>query len=380
MIAQMKACRIFILLLFIPFLVQSQKMVRTDNLLEKALDSFVDKTVRPFIGQPSKVGVSIGIYKMGETYSYHYGSTQIDKQLLPSDRSIYEIGSISKTFTGTLLAQAVKEGKLKMNDDIRLYLDGNYPNLEFNGKPIRLYQLVSHISGLPFFMPDQPELFQHPNYDSLPFVLTRIQQAYSKEQFMADLHLVKLDTVPGYNFHYSNAGAQLMKYILEKIYSKPFDKILEIYITRPLSMSSTNSSFSKNNSKQLAKGYSEKGNLMPYNPPLLDAAGGIYSTVPDMIKYLKFHLDETNEVVDMSHRITYGNINKYAIGLNWQEQMTPRKYKKLWQSGGTFGFSSYCVIYPALQIAIVMLTNESDQHSQGEMEDMADKIFEKINK
>jgi CubicO group peptidase (beta-lactamase class C family) len=170
-----------------------------------------------------------------------------------------------------------------------------------------------------------------------------------------------------------------LKFILEKVYKKSFDKILESYINRPLLMGNTNSLFSKNNSKQLAWGYSEKGNLMPYNPPLLDAAGGIYSTVPDMLNYLKFHLDETNEVVDMSHRVVFGNLRNYAIGLNWQEQITARKNKKLWQSGGTFGFSSYCVIYPELKIAIVMLTNESDQRSQGEMEEMADKIFEKLN-
>lgn len=369
-----------LVLLLIPFLGRSQKTVPTDNSMEKGLDSFVHKTVMPFISQPSKVGLSIGIYKFDETYTYNYGTTQIDKQILPTDKTVYEIGSISKTFMGTLLAQAVKDRKVKMNDDIRLYLEGSYPNLEYKGNPIRLFHLVSHISGLPFFMPDQPELFKNPNYDSLPFAISRIQQNYSKEKFLSDLQSVKLDTVPGFNFHYSNAGAQLLKFILEKVYNKPLDKILDININRPLLMINTNSIFSKNNTKQLARGYSEKGNLMPYNPPLLDAAGGIYSTVSDMISYLKFHLDESNEVVSMSHRVTTGNIKEYAVGLNWQEQLTSRRQKKIWQSGGTFGFSSYCVIYPELKIAIVMLTNESDQRAQGEMEEMANKLFEKINR
>ena len=98
-----------------------------------------------------------------------------------------------------------------------------------------------------------------------------------------------------------------------------------------------------------------------------------------MLHYIKFHLDETSEIVALSHKVTTGNINDYALGLNWQEQITSKKYKKIWQSGGTFGFSSYCVLYPELNIGIVLLTHESDPNSQGGLEEIADKIFEKIN-
>ncbi len=359
---------------------QSQKVIPTDNNQINGIDTVVHQSVLPFIKQQSKVGISIGIYNKGEIANYNYGSTQIDKQELPTNRTLYEIGSISKTFMGTLLAKAVKDEKLKMNDDIRLYLEGSYPNLEFKGSPIRLYQLVSHISGLPFFMPDSPNLFKNPNYDSLPFVITRMQQNYSKQQFMNDLHQVKLDTVPGFQFHYSNAGAQLLKYILEKVYNKPFDKILEVNICRPLAMGNTNVIFEKNNTRLLAKGYDEKGNPMPYNPPMLDAAGGIYSNITDMLYYLKFHLNELDEVVALSHMITTGKINGYAVGLNWQEKLNTERKRKIWQSGGTFGFSSYCVLYPDLNIAIVLLTNESDRTAQSELEEVADKIFHKISK
>jgi CubicO group peptidase (beta-lactamase class C family) len=359
---------------------QSQKNTSTDNKLQNSLDSVVQQSVLPFIGQQSKVGISIGIFKNEVISIYNYGTTQLEKQELPTNRTLYEIGSISKTFMGTLLARAVKDEKLKMNDDIRMYLEGAYPNLEFQGKPIRLFHLVSHISGLPFFMPDSPNLFKNPNYDSLPFVITRIQQNYSKQQFLDDLHKVKLDTVPGYQFHYSNAGAQLLKYILEKVYGKPFDKILEINICRPLAMGNTNVNFAKNNTRLLAKGYNEKGIQMPYNPPILDAAGGIYSNITDMLYYLKFHLNELDEVVTLSHMITRGKIADYAVGLNWQEKLNAEKKRKIWQSGGTFGFSSYCVIYPELNIALVLLTNESDQNAQGELAEIADKIYREITR
>jgi len=376
----MTKCSMIILFCLNSITGQSQKNTSTDNTLQNSLDSVVNQSVLPFIRQQSKVGISIGIYNKGEIATYNYGTTQLEKQELPTNRTLYEIGSISKTFMGTLLAKGVKDQKLKMNDDIRMYLEGSYPNLEYKGTPIRLYQLVSHISGLPFFMPDSSTLFKNPNYDSLPFVISRIQQNYSKQQFLEDLHKVKLDTVPGYQFHYSNAGAQLLKYILEKVYNKPFDKIIEVNICRPLAMGNTNVIFAKNNTRLLAKGYNEKGILMPYNPPMLDAAGGIYSNVTDMLYYLKFHLNELDEVVTLSHMVTTGKINDYAVGLNWQMKLNQHKKKMIWQSGGTFGFSSYCVIYPELNIGIVLLTNESDRTAQSELEEIADKIYSKIAK
>ncbi len=74
-----------------------------------------------------------------------------------------------------------------------------------------------------------------------------------------------------------------------------------------------------------------------------------------------------------------GDINNYAIGLNWQEVITLKKYKKIWQSGGTFGFSSYCVIYPERSISIVFLTNEADNTAQTELGQIADKVYDLIN-
>lgn len=378
----MKKYCFIILLLFQAFTGKTQtgkQQVPADNVMRTGMDSVVHTSVIPFMSDSSKIGISIGVYKSGKSYFYNYGSTQKENKTLPTNNTVYEIGSISKTFTGTLLAQAVKDKKVNIDDDIRLYLDGSYPNLEYRGQPVRLFHLVSHISGLPFFLPDNPNLFQNANFDTLPFTIYNIQQNYSKQQFFEDLHKVKLDTIPGFKFQYSNSGAQLLKYILERVYNMPYDKLLKTFITNPLKMENTNSLFSKNNTRLLVKGYNAKGNIMPYNPQILDAAGGIFSTVADMLQYIKFHLDETNEIVALSHKITRGNINKHALGLNWQEQLTSMKYKKIWQSGGTFGFSSYCVIYPELNIGIVLLTNESDPNTQSGLEEIADKIFKNIS-
>ncbi|MBU7570881.1 MAG: beta-lactamase family protein, partial [Flavobacterium sp.] len=135
------------------------------------IDSIINQAAHTYLSNESRLGLSIGIYHNNKTITYHYGSTQKEKQVLPTNKTIYEIGSISKTVTGTLLAQAVKDKKLKLEDDVRLYLDGDYPNLAYQGHPIRVGHLVSHISGLPNFLPDNPGLFQTTSSDSLPFVL-----------------------------------------------------------------------------------------------------------------------------------------------------------------------------------------------------------------
>ncbi len=352
--------------------------VPTDNKLAQDLDKVVHHAVEKFWSEPSRVGLSIGIYVRGKQFFYNYGSADKAKQRLPTSNTIYEIGSISKTFTGTLLAQAVRERKVKMEDDVRLYLDGQYPNLAYQGRPIQLAHLVSHISGLPAFLPDDPKLFDQPDFDVLPFKISKIQNSYSKAKFMADLHQVKLDTIPGYRFHYSNSGAQLLKYILEKLYHQSYDQLLKALITKPLKMSNTQSIYAKNNLNRLAKGHNGNGKLMPYNPQMLDAAGGIFSTTADMLRYLRFHLNEKNEVVALSHKETRGDLDDYAIGLNWQEQIVSKKYKKIWQSGGTFGFGSYGVAYPDRDIAIVLLSNESDQTTQDGLGVLADQIFEQL--
>ena len=103
---------IFILLLTTQgFLVQSQTLYnsfKTDNKYTVNMDKVVHNSVQTFLNDSARVGLSIGIYLRGKEFFFNYGSTQKEKQILPTSRTIYEIGSISKTFTGTLLARQLK--------------------------------------------------------------------------------------------------------------------------------------------------------------------------------------------------------------------------------------------------------------------------------
>ena len=149
------------------FAQENQLIPPTDNKLKTPLDTLVQKSVSPFIKNNIGVGISIGIIQNGKPYLYNYGSTELDKQSLPTENTVYELASITKTFSSSLLARAVIEKRIMLSDDIRKYLKEEYPNLAYNGTPITILNLANLTSGLPNWMPEK-DLFSKANPDSIP--------------------------------------------------------------------------------------------------------------------------------------------------------------------------------------------------------------------
>jgi CubicO group peptidase (beta-lactamase class C family) len=346
------------------------------EVMKKDVDAAVERAARKFMSDAHAVGLSVGVLKGGKTYTYDYGEVSKGGGQPPTPHTIYEIASITKTFTGLLLAQAAVEKRVRLDDDIRQYLDGDYPNLEFEGRPVRLVHLINHTSRLPFVLPDRPELFKNPNPFELPKILTEIERNYTRDDFYRDLRAVKLDKAPGSDFKYSNAAAQLLGFILERLYRMPYERLVALKITSPLGMRETKISLSAAERKRLAQGHYEDGSPALPGTPQSQAAGALRSSVSDMLRYVAFHLDEKNEAVRLSHRTTWGEIRYYASGLNWQMNLTPGGHRRIWQNGGSFGFSSYCVVFPDLGLGIVLLSNESDRDSQGRLNTLANEILE----
>lgn len=364
-------------LFFVPLAFNAQtKKIATDNRLTTDLDKMVQKEAVAYMQNPARVGISIGIFKDGKSYFYNYGTTEIGKSELPTSESLYEIASITKTFTGTLLAHALVDGKIKMDDDIRKYLDGNYPDLEFEKHPITIGALTNHSSGLPQFLPDQSETFKKP-MDSVALALSDFYKNYSKKKFYEDLHQAKVDFVPGTEYKYSNVGTQITGDILEKVYHKSYTDLLSEYITKPLKMNQT---IVGTNSAQLLTCYNEKGKIMPKNFTTIFApAGGIMSTTKDLVKYMQYHLDEGNVYVKASHTPLV-NSKGDAIGLYWRLHTYEDGTQTVYHTGGTFGFSSVLQMYPSKNMGVVVLSNESDGESQGKLHDIADNILRNSSK
>ncbi|RZK47498.1 MAG: class A beta-lactamase-related serine hydrolase, partial [Pedobacter sp.] len=291
------------------------------------------------------------------------------------ENTVYELASITKTFSATLLAQAVIAKKVNLNDDIRKYLKDDYPNLAYKGTPITLLNLANLTSGLPNWMPDK-DIFGKSNPDSIPYILDSVHTKYSRQDFYRDLHDVELKILPGSVARHCNTAAQLLGFIMEKIYQDSFENLLKKHFNKPLQMRNTHLLKPGKLPAKLAKGYDGKGREMPIiDWEDLQVAASIASSTSDMLKYMQFQLDETNDVVNLAHKPTFGKLEDGAIALNWKVKQIARGKRSISHTGGSLGFSSYMVFYPELNSGIVLLSNQADQGTQNELINLSDKIL-----
>ena len=226
-------------------------------------------------------------------------------------------------------------------------MDGNFPNLEYKGHPIKLYHLISHVSRLPNWFSDRAE-----------------KPGYTHENFYRDQHQVKIDTLPGVKFQYSITAAQLLGYILEKVYHKTFEDLLEEKITGPLQMNDTRIVLTARQQAHAAKGYN---NAVIYDPnPYIYAqgAGGLKSSASDLLKYMVYQLNENDPTVALSHKESWGfntgDGNHYSCALNWQIITTALGRRKISQDGDLVNCSAVITFSPETKSGIVVLTNSDN--------------------
>jgi len=335
----------------------------------------VDAAARAFLtANPRAVGISIGVYQGGKTYAFNYGFVAPEIKRAPTADTLYPIASITKTFTGALLAQAQLDGRLKLADDVRNYLDGSYPNLEFEGHPIRLFDLLDHRSGLPFILPERPET--QPDFASdTPWAerVGAILKGYSRSDFYADLHKVKLAAAPGDSFRYSNAAAQLAGYVLERVYGGKYEMLLKQNVLRPLGMDDTTITLTPRQLTTRTRGYDGKRALMPDSPDELQGAAAIKSSVNDLLKYVAWQIVESDPAVKLSHQSFFTSGN-YSAGLNWQMLSAPGK-RVIWQTGDLEGFHAYCIVEPERKLGLVALFNQADRETNGAHGRMVNEIL-----
>lgn len=345
------------------------------NKMPVRIDTLAERLGKDFMKQEGTVGLSIGVYQNGEKHFFNFGSQVKDKQVPVTSKTIYEIGSITKTFVSLVLANAVVEKKLALNDDVRKYLDGNFPGLEYKGKPITLAHLANTTSRIPNWLPLTPSRITDAPGDSTAFLRESIYGGYSRKDFFNALATVRPDTLPGTKSAHSNAAAQLLTYILENVYKSPINELVEKYVLSPLKMKGTGFLVSGNKNPLLAKGYNVKGQAMPYfTTEFLKGVGGLNSSASDLVQFIEYQLSSGNKAIDLSHQTSF-NAGYYQIGLNWLIYKHENGYRQLWTDGGTYGFCSYLVIYPELNSGIVLLANENDDNVPGKLGDIAYQLF-----
>ncbi len=346
-----------------------------DSGAEQALvDRTFERLGKQFIKDGRTDGMSIAVVKDGKAHFYNFGTTTRGKVQPPTEDSVYEIGSISKIFTSLVLAHAVEEGRIGLQDDIRRYLPGDYPNLAWEGTPVRIVDLANTTSALPDNLPNPfPQGKIDP--DKAPFIALEAMKGFQPDQVYEELKTAKLGARPGTKPRHSNLAADLLGRILEKVYGEPYETLLARYVEKPFGMASGTG---HGRAADEVDGYNKRQVAMPriYERAFLMAGGLRYSTA-DMAKFLAAELAAADPASRLSQQPAWGDPDDSAVGLNWTLSKTIDSKPRLRMSGSTFGCSSYIEMYPAMDYGIILLANRPGE-TQNEMQDLANKALEEI--
>jgi serine-type D-Ala-D-Ala carboxypeptidase/endopeptidase len=321
------------------------------------IESIVSKEAQQYLTSKGTIGLSIGVIFNNQNFTYNFGLSKLLDTKPPTEHSIYSIGSISKTFVSTLLAKAVLEKKVNLQDDIRKYLPDSisFENLQFERNPIRLIHLCNHTSRIPSQLAKLPSDWNK----FTPEEKYLLKKQYTKGLFLEDLRNVELDTIPGYKYQYSNAGFKLLSIILEKIYQMPYDKLIDKYFAGDLRMTTTKVYLDKDNWSEFASG-GQNLNVLMTTKDIDDFTSGpvLNSTVNDMLKYLSSNISEKNKAIKITHKSTFINGEKVEIGLAWRIKYTPNGQKYFYHSGSGWGCNSICLFSPTKKLGLVVMANE----------------------
>jgi beta-lactamase class C len=328
---------------------------------ELNVEQIVKQKVQPILPQNGRGGGVAVAVRMGvKTSFFNYGmADDATKRPVTAD-SIFNLGSVGKLFATTLLAQAVKQGELSLDDPVAKYVT----ELQRGGdiRRITLGQLASHTSGLPRV----PGQYEHWH-----------RGKYSWPDFVRFLNSWKADPKhePGKQYLYSNAAMVLLRVALERRFNTRFAALMHERITGPLGMSSTALPLPRNLLGRAVQGYGQMGR--PIGKPGEESgvfewpgAGQIYSSPRDMATFLAANMDELPDHHPMENAMSLAQqpvftVNPHLkLGLAWQN-VSVGNFTILDKNGGLPNTSTYIGFAPQRKLGVVILVNRGKQHATG---------------
>lgn len=261
----------------------------------------------------------------------------------PTARTLFEIGSVTKTFTGLLLAEAVERGAVQPDDPVDRYLPDTLIAPAHEGRSITLLQLATHRSGLPRIpanlqpIPDPTDPYAH----------------YTVRALYAFLDGYRVVRPPDSAYAYSNLGTGLLGHVLARQADTSYAALIQQRIAEPLGLDDTGIALTADPQSRFAQGYNLAGApTPPWQIPSLAGAGALRASTADMLTYLRAHwtAPDTTRLGRAMRRATtpladvdLGNNAAFVgtrIAYGWH--VTPRDGQSIvWHNGGTGGFSSF---------------------------------------
>ena len=331
---------------------------RADALLEET----VGFTGQIFFLEHKVPGLVIGAVRNGQIFVEGFGQRSDTDKQAPDGNTLMRIGSITKAFTGEMLASLAADGTVGLADPLIKRAPQFAPD-----KGIRLIDLVTHSAGLPREVPHEP------GPPDNPFV--HITQKAFADWLKTNPLLFK----PGSGVLYSNFGFDLLAAALSEAAKKPYPELLHDRLTGPLKMADTTFSPSKAQKARLMQGHNFDGKALPDVPTVsaIVGSGGLYSTPNDLLRWMQWHLDRyataDAEVRLLDHAVyrvrdgldpvsgmdESGHMD--GMGLGWVAMMPKGNRPLILQkAGGLQGTFSYIAFAPARGVAVFVAINKFD--------------------
>lgn len=317
-----------------------------------SLQKRISRLVGPYV-DTNKAAVMVGVIrKEGSAYfehRYSYGHIRSDTNSpRPDTLTIFQLGSVTKSFTATILSMLIQQGgPLNLNDLVENHIPLSIVKapvfVTATGDTLRMtiLDLATHFSALP----DDPIT---PVHDT-----TTYQMMYN---YLNNHHLSR---APGECFLYSNLGVSFLGVVVSNTLGKIIDSLFIEKICGPLNMPDTRITLTPQQKLRLAQGYTSGTTEGPFHKstwPAFNAAGGLYSTIDDFLKYLQFQMGLSGtgmqSVLDSAQKVRRVANDTCAepdatgrVGLVWQMNIlnpqTNPDFYFTWKNGGTASFTSF---------------------------------------
>lgn len=328
------------------------------------IESVMKKQAENLLQDNRFTSVSIGTVSGKKSFIGHYGELTKKQGDKPGDKTIYEIGSVSKTMVGLLTAYAVAEGKLSLDKNVNDYIDNQLNKVSSVSKPITVKQLLTHTSGLPR------------NLEQLGLR----EESVTKQSFIKAINQFDASILKG-QYHYSGVGAELLSYILTQVYHTPFDRLLKETLRKNAGMLNTQVDLSPAQIPFLAHGYNDKNEIgKSHEAPnkLWGGSGFIKSTMPDLVSYMKLQLRGNVPAIAESHQRLFNLPENEYLAYFWIVAKDEKLGTYLVHHGGVESTQNWMMIFPEHDLAISVVSNSSFPEEAPILHDVGMSIAESI--
>ena len=320
--------------------------IPSDSEIRRILTQRIDKEARG-------VGIVVGVLESGARRVIAHGRLVTDSEERPDGDTLFEIGSITKVFTTSVLAKFVEQGTLALETPVQELLPPEVQVPTRNGSEITLLHLATHSSGLPRLPGNlAPEDPANPYAD------------YTVDQLYAFLASHELARDIGERVEYSNLGFGLLGHSLARKYGTDYETLLATQLLEPLGLVDTSIALASPLRERLAIGHDRAlERAANWDLTTLAGAGALRSTTNDLLTFAEANLglreSALNEALATTHvaRRAFPAPNM-EIGLGWIIR-TEHDRTILWHNGGTGGYRSFVGFDPVSSSAVVVLSNSA---------------------